>query len=46
MNFLSLGIGLSSAQISGGAVPVGTWILSTGLWADAGVWRDDQTWID
>lgn len=27
-------------------VPVGTWILATGLWNDSGTWMDSSTWID
>lgn len=28
------------------AGPVGTWILSLGVWNDNGVWDDNANWID
>jgi hypothetical protein len=28
------------------ATPVGDWILTTGFWADSGVWDDTASWID
>ena len=45
----ALGLHLSligSSMGGGGGGPVGDWLLATGLWSDAGVWRDDETWID
>ena len=44
---LSLNLVGSRYTISGGGGGgSGDWILATGFWADAGVWQDDQTWID
>ncbi len=41
-----IGIGLVLTQGHGGDAAVSTWILATGLWADAGVWDDAANWID
>lgn len=47
MNFsLGLALGVASTYVKPAPPPSGTWILSTGLWDDVGVWRDDLTWID